>query len=158
MKTIEDIYSNIDSSISNSMFVIAFYDILHKYYIAAIFYITVVTIEANNTSKSTINHIIQNGTQDFKQFPGNFKEFIDEYDNQLMKYKNKKHRRNHNILSGFIEKLDEFGIYIQIPEKIKKDEHKISIINDLIPKINQTFVEIGKEYITFRDMYLCLGD
>jgi len=152
-KTIEDIYSNINSSLSNPIFVFAFYDILYKFTIAAIFYFTAVSIQNVNKPTSEISDIIKKGNILYYYFPVTFKEFIDEYNEQLNKYTNNKHQELHSLLSGLINKLEVFGIYMQIPNEFNKDQHTIEDFNSNLKVLKNLVAKVATNFFTLQNMY-----
>jgi len=123
IKTLIQIYSTIVSSISIPQFVFAFCDILYKFSIAEIFDFTAVAMQDKNIYYSERIHIIQNGTLG-NIFPDTFKEFIDEYHDQLnlLKDNKNKNHQKHNIfripskniilMNKFNELIPKLGIKI----------------------------------------------
>jgi len=150
-KTIKDIYSNIESSISSPMFMFAFYDILYKFYIGTVlYYITVnrKSILTSSTNSKVIQHVL-----DAYNFHRHFKMFIEEYITQIKSYKKKiVYPSTINVLNELHIKLQVFEIFIIIPKKRTTNSVKING-EDIIKSIIIDVEKINENYQDLNDMY-----
>jgi len=137
------------------MFVFAFYDILYKFSIAAIFYYTALSIQDKKISTS---EIIKKGTLESINFPSTYKAFIDEYNEKLKGYTNNILRKHHKLISSLKDKLDVFGIYMEIPNKLNKDHHQVDDFQHKMTHISNLIAKVREDFMRFKNTYLILSD
>jgi len=158
-KSIEDIYTNINSSISNPTSLLALYDILYKFSIATIFYYTTKLHLNYEYSHSKIHNLIQIYFVE-DNFPITFKEFINEYKIQI--YNNNITENSNNVLTELCTKLNMLGIIVYIlldsPNSKINNQNTSTGIEDNIKSINNLVAQVNHGFGRLKHMFIPLVD
>jgi len=151
-KNLKQIYFSIQSSMSNPKIVLEFCDILYKFSIATIFYLTEEIIQDTNISSSQRRNIIHNRTLD-NIVPERFNELIDEFYKQLNVYENEKTTKTTpNLIKKINKLIATLGIQIILANK-----WNIKVFEDLQRPIGDTIelvTKVNLVYNHFKDLYL----